>query len=373
MWCFSNLFTNTEIHNHLKETVREGKIGHAQIFYGQEGSEALPTAFAFIKYIFCENKNKYDACNKCASCKQMDALSHPDFKIYFPFPFVKGKIEKSADLHNEFVHNFTKNPYMDLFSFSQKLNAEKKTFSIPTTECESINKFLSLKSFYGGKKVVLIWYPESLNHAGANKILKTIEEPSGDTLILFVTHNIHEVLPTIMSRCQTTVYKNPDAEQIKNFLKEKSGLDSELNTDIFSSLSGYNLGEINEMISNIDLFILLKKFYSDFTDFIFNKTDPNLIFSVQSHIELISGKGREFTKYFLKYFLNTIRKEHLIGNRQIKIIDFIIFLHELIEHHIMLVERNVSIKMVLLSLLISGRSSNSNNNKSALIKETFFI
>ena len=373
MWNFSKLFTNPDIHNHLKETVREGKVSHAQLFYGREGSEALPTAIAFTKYIFCKNKTNEDACNICQDCKLMDSLNHPDFKIFFPFPYVKGKIEKSADLTLEFIKNFKENPYMDLFSFSQKLLAEKKTFSIPTSECEFITKFLGLKSFYGGKKIVLIWYPETLHVAGANKLLKTIEEPTGDTLILFVSHNVHEVLPTILSRCQSTVFKSPDKNQIKSFLRDKIGADSKLNLEVITSLDDLNLGDINEMISNIDLFVLFDKIYSDFIDFIFRKTHGESAIIIQNHIDMFSSRGREFTKHFLKYFLNKIRKDYLTKNDNFYPIDFLIYIQEVIDYHITLVERNVSIKMILLSLLISGKNGNNNSTKSTFIKENFLL
>ena len=373
MWNFSKLFTNPDIHNHLRESVCDGRVSHAQIFYGREGSEALPTAMAFIKYIFCKNKIHDNACITCQDCRQIDSMNHPDLKIFFPFPFVKGKIEKSADLMSEFIRYFKENPYMDLFTFSQKLMAEKKSFSIPTSECESIIKFLGLKSFYGGKKVVLIWYPELLNQAGANKLLKTIEEPPGDTLILFVSHNVHEILPTIVSRCQITVFKNPDISQIKEFLINKIGVDSKLDTEFTSSLVDLTLGDINEMISNSELFVLFDKICSDFIDFIFSRTHENLIFSILNHIEMIAGKGREYTKNFLKYFLNKIRKDFLTKKDIDRPVDFLLFMQEVIDYHIMLVERNVSIKMTLLSLLISGKTGKTHPKNSDFIKETILL
>ncbi|MFN3951627.1 MAG: ATP-binding protein [Thermaurantimonas sp.] len=373
MWNFSKLFTNPGVHNHLRETVSNGQVGHAQIFYGREGSEVLPTAIAFVKYIFCKNKLQDDACNTCQDCRQIDSMNHPDFKIYFPLPFVKGKIEKSADLMSEFIKHFKENPYMDLFLFSQKLMAEKKSFSIPTGECESINKFLGLKSFYGGKKVVLIWYPEFLNTAGANKLLKTIEEPLGDTLILFVSHNIHEILPTIVSRCQSTVFKNPDINQIKDFLRNKINVDSRLDTEFASSLVDLTLGDINEMISNTELFVLFDKICSEFTDFIFSRMDENQILSIHNHIEMIAGKGREYTKHFLKYFSNKIRKKYLTKNATEKTVEFLIFIQDVIDYHIMLVDRNVSIKMILLSLLISGKNGKAHTKNFEFIKESFLL
>lgn len=373
MWNFSKLFTNSEIHDNLKKTVHEGRVSHAQIFYGHEGSEVLPTAFAFVKFIFCNNRNEADACGRCQNCKLIDGLNHPDFKIFFPFPYVKGKIEKSSDLINDFVKHFQNNPYLDIFLFSQKILADKKSFSIPTSEAESINKFLGLKSFLGGKKVVLVWYPESLNVAGANKILKTIEEPTGDSLILFVSHNIYDVLPTILSRCQVTFFKRPDIVQIKKFIEAKTNQDNYSNAELLAAISNSNLGTITEILDDLNPFSQFDIIFSDFMNFIFNKKDHQLIWSIQNHIDFLSNKGREFTKHFLIYFLNQIHRKYIQKIHEETELGYILILREIIDYHIILIERNVSIKMVLFSLLISGKNANSNPDMYNLIRETVSI
>ncbi|GCD78293.1 DNA polymerase III subunit delta' [Thermaurantimonas aggregans] len=373
MWNFSKLFSNRETVENLKANVREGRVSHAQIFFGKEGSEALPAAFAYIKYIFCENRTEYDSCGTCTYCKQVDSLNHPDLKIIFPFPYTKGKVESSTDLLENFLKQFKKNPYLDLFKFSQKISAEKKSFSIPTSECESLNKFLGLKSFYGGKKVALIWYPELINTAGANKILKTIEEPSGDTLILLVSYNLHDVLPTVLSRCQVTHLKAPTVEEISVFLKENFENISHDNPEILLQISDGNIGSIVEILSNNNPFEEFEPIYSVFIEFIAGNSPNKHMLYVLEKIEFLNTKGREFTKHFLNFFMNKIHDDFLIKNRGNFSMDILIELQNLVDHYTMLVERNISIKMAIISLLIGAKNAFGSRNKSLLIQENILV
>lgn len=373
MWNFSKLFTNSKTVENLKANVRTGRVSHAQIFFGKEGSEALPAALAYIKYIFCENRSENDSCGTCIYCKQVDSLNHPDLKIIFPFPYSKGKIETSADLLGDFLKQIKKNPYSDLFKFSQKISAEKKSFSIPTSECESLNKFLGLKSFYGGKKIALIWYPELINTTGANKILKTIEEPTGDTLILFVSYNLHDVLPTVLSRCQITHFKTPTVEETREFLKKNFDDISTENPEILLQISDGNIGSILELLNNNNPFEEFEHIYNVFKDFLVGKSSSRLILDVQEKIEFLNTKGREFTKHFLSFFMNRFHDNYFLNNKAEFSLEAMHELQNLVDHYSMLVERNVSIKMAIISMLIGAKNALGTRSKSMLIQENILV
>ena len=89
---FSEIAGQTTIKEHLLRTVREDRVGHAQLFSGGEGSGALLLALAYAQYLNCTQPGDHDACGRCPSCLKAAKLVHPD--IHFVFPVVKtsGKI-----------------------------------------------------------------------------------------------------------------------------------------------------------------------------------------------------------------------------------------------------------------------------------------
>ena len=80
---------------------------------------------------------------------------------------------------------------------------ENKQGQIGVLDAEEITKKLSLKSYEGGWKGVIVWQADKLNDAAANKFLKLVEEPPEKTLLVFISNHEDRVLETLRSRCQT--------------------------------------------------------------------------------------------------------------------------------------------------------------------------
>jgi len=103
-----------------------------------------------------------------------------------------------------------------------------KSSIISKHESEQIVKKLSLKAYEGGKKVMIIWMPEMMNITCANKLLKLIEEPPQDSVILLVGADYESMLPTIRSRVQLLKFKPlPDAEMHTLIQSRQPGLEAE--------------------------------------------------------------------------------------------------------------------------------------------------
>jgi DNA polymerase-3 subunit delta' len=83
-----------------------------------------------------------------------------------------------------------------------QIGIEKKQGSINVDEAAHVVKSLSLKSFEGGPKVMIVWCADKLNTAASNKLLKLIEEPPNNTYFLLITESPEDILQTIRSRCQ---------------------------------------------------------------------------------------------------------------------------------------------------------------------------
>ncbi len=198
---FKDILGHTAIKNQLTQSVKDGHVGHALMFLGPEGSGALPMAIAFSGYIFCENPTDEDRCGVCTSCVQMNAWSHPD--LHFSFPVVKQKKSETADKHaKNFLGLLKEDPYMTLKSWELAMGEEKKKSIISAEESQEIIRSLSLKSFKGGHKIMIVWRADKMNISAANKLLKTLEEPTQKTIVILVAVSPEDFLPTIVSRTQ---------------------------------------------------------------------------------------------------------------------------------------------------------------------------
>jgi DNA polymerase-3 subunit delta' len=175
---------------------------HALLLTGMEGVGGLPLGLALAQYIFCENKTEFDACGQCPGCSKAAKLEHADLHISYPSISPKaGTKAMSRYYMQEFREFIQQSPYGTTYDWLQHINAENKQGNITAEECREIIDQLNLKSYEGGAKVLLMWRPEYLGKEG-NILLKLIEEPPKDTIMIFIAENTEDILPTIRSRTQ---------------------------------------------------------------------------------------------------------------------------------------------------------------------------
>lgn len=224
---FKDIVGHIDLKKSLTQIVKDDHVSHALMFAGHEGSGNLALAIAFSAYLLCKNRGPQERCGQCPNCKQLDQLGHPD--LHFSFPFVKKeKIEVSESFQREFKNQVRNNPYLSLKDWEIEIAGENKQSIITAKESSAIVKKLSLKSFAGGYKVMIIWMPEKLNPAAENKLLKTLEEPSPRTLIILVPTKAEDLLPTIISRAQMVKCRPMRDEEIHSGLVEKYGIPSHI-------------------------------------------------------------------------------------------------------------------------------------------------
>ncbi len=222
---FKDVVGHSELKSQLIRMVHEGHVGHTLMFLGAEGSGNLPLAVAFAGYIMCKNPLADDRCGHCPACKQISALSHPD--LHFSFPIIKSskpKKESCNDYRREFLDMLHKHPYISLEQWELESAGENKKSLIPVAEANEITRSLSLKSFMGGHKVMIIWMAEKLNSDSANKLLKTLEEPTQKTIVILVVCNTEHILPTVISRSQLISLPPLDAAVVAEALQNRNSI-----------------------------------------------------------------------------------------------------------------------------------------------------
>jgi len=295
------------IKNQLISGVQNERTPHAMLFSGQQGSGLLPLALAFAQYVNCLEPSDSDSCGRCKSCMKSQKFIHPD--IHYTFPIV-GANMISTDFYQEWREALSVNPFMTEFEWLQALSADNKQGNITSKECSEIVKKTSLKPFEGKYKIFIIWQAERLKKEG-NRLLKTIEEPPGNTIILMLTENQQQILPTIISRTQVYKIGRFADKDIKNWLIKKDFDKEEIEKAVMLAN-----GNINEALKFVEGEV-------NDNEAIFEKW---LTICYQQKVLLINEwvndsvlQSREAQKNFIQYALHFFQQSMLMvlgGNQQ---------------------------------------------------------
>jgi len=238
----------------LFRSIESGKVAHAQMFAGPEGSANLALALAYATLLNCTDRTGQNACGECPSCVKINKLIHPDLHFVFPVSSTKNKTGKEV-ISDSFITEWrgflTQNPYASAFEWSQEFGGENKQLNISREESRNILKKLSLKSFEGKYKVMIIWLAEYMHPSAANALLKLLEEPPENTVFLLVTEDSEKIIGTILSRVQLLKIRPFNKEEISNYLVAQCQLDSEKASQIASICSG-NLNQAIRLIDEVE-------------------------------------------------------------------------------------------------------------------------
>lgn len=304
---WENLKVQEKIKEKLSTTIKDGRISHAQLFSGKNGWGALHLVIGYAAEILASELGENVK-------TKVVGLQHPD--IHFSFPVASSdKIKTPTSNHffkewREFILN---NPYGSLYDWLEYNETEKKQGTINVHEAQEIVKFLSLNSYEGSYKFCIIWLPEMMNDAAANKLLKAIEEPPEKTIFFLLTENEDLLLPTIVSRCQIVQLNRLTDSEVANFLVEKNGLDEKEASRIAVSSNG-NLRE-----ALINLASANSEFEGFFVQWVRNAfmaaKNPSVLKNLVTWSNELSGWPREKQKQFLAYCAEIFRQA-LLKNYQ---------------------------------------------------------
>jgi DNA polymerase-3 subunit delta' len=298
----------------LLQSAITGRISHAQLFAGAEGSGKMALALAYAQYISCTNKTENDSCGVCPSCRKFEKLAHPD--LHFVFPVVKNpKLTKpiSDDYLPQWREIVTENYSFSYNNWLNKMGSENAQAAIFVHESQEIIRKLSLKTYESEYKIMIIWQADKMNTVTANKLLKMIEEPPSKTLFLLLTDSPDQILGTIFSRTQLIKIPQIDKEALKKHLQDKFELEEQKAEDMARVSNGNYLAAVEQMHAseqnqqNFEAFAeLMRLTYVA-------PRDNSKIVDIIKWVDNIASWGRERQKDFLYYGLRMVRENFVMN------------------------------------------------------------
>lgn len=158
---------------------RRERHAHAYLLHGPAGIGKRALAERLAATLLCSAPGSEGPCGRCKACLLLQAGTHPDFF---------------------------------------ELQPEEADKPIKVDQVRELVDFVSQTAQLGGRKLVLLEPAEAMNLNAANALLKSLEEPSGDTVLLLVSHQPSRLLPTIKSRCQQLACPLPDSAAALSWL-----------------------------------------------------------------------------------------------------------------------------------------------------------
>lgn len=309
---FKDISGHSTIIGNIRSMVDNNRMPHAILFAEKHGYGALHIVLATISYMFCQNRTDGDSCGCCSQCSKTGKLVHPD--LHFTFPIntstVVGK-EKRAEIEEFYPiwRNLVKeNPWFSEQQLYRALGIENKFGNISVNEANGIMRKLSLSSYEGGIKVMLIMFPERMNQEAANKLLKSIEEPQNDTYYFMISHNPAKIISTILSRCRIIGLHPIDEALLAQSLKADFGMTDE-DAAFWARCSGGSYGKAAELIQNDRN---SSESYATFLELLNLGVKKDLVamFDIWNNI---AGWGKEAQKEFCTEALEILRKIYITG------------------------------------------------------------
>lgn len=312
---FSDVLGQDYIKNHLTRSADLGRIPHAQLFVGPEGSGTLPMAIAYAQYILCNNQNgENSGANESCNLK-FQKISHPD--LHFVYPTVSTddvkKKPKSLDFIADWRLFVTQNPYGGLFDWYSVLGVKNKQGEIRVDDAQEILKSLALKSYEGGYKIMIVWMADKLNIAASNKLLKLLEEPPEKTVFILISENEEDIIQTIRSRCQILNFNGLSEQVIADALVSKEQIESKLATKIANQAQG-NYNKALHLLQDDDTEFPFEKWFVTWVRAAFRaKGNAAAISDLILWSEQIAVLGRETQKKFLQFCIDVFRQALLLN------------------------------------------------------------
>jgi DNA polymerase-3 subunit delta' len=355
----------------LSNSFERKRIAHAYLFHGQEGVGKDAAAVEFAMLINCESPvDGKEACGECRSCKDMNALKPPLIRFITALP--TGKSE--SDDKDPLVTLDEEDAQIYLSELARKAVDKYHRINIPGANDIRISSIrllkdqVSLTGYANKKKIFMISQADRMNQQSSNALLKILEEPPEDTVLILTTSRVNSLLPTIVGRCQLLKFDPLTEEEILGYLESAHPELNAKDAKFFAALSQGSITNCREIMTQ-DYMDLRERVINFIASTI---TKRHLILGAEID-NVISKKDKQRIKRFLSLLAIWFRdvsmkssgaEEHVINSDKLdRLGKFSVNyssenykIMKLIEEAILDVDRNIFPELLLtnLSIRIAG-------------------
>jgi len=222
---FEKIIAQNKAKKILSEQIKNNRIPHAYIFMGEEGTGKMLTAIEFAKILNCtiNDYTKVDAgpCNHCLSCEHIDKGTFPDLHII--------NFEKQDEIAEK--------------------ESEKGKTKLGIRLIRYMQEKVYIKATDGKWKFFIIEPAEKMTIEAFNCLLKTLEEPPDNTIIILIAKHKETIPVTILSRSQTVFFQPLHSEEISKYLQDKHFLSKD-NADKIAEISDGSIEKAERLMVN---------------------------------------------------------------------------------------------------------------------------
>ena len=329
----------SSLYHQLQSQWRSGRLPHAILLDGPEGTGHMAVALDFARLLLCETPQEQSpqdglssqsdglsspqdeahaqqgimvACGACPGCAMTHKWAHPD--LHFVFPVIRPKSASSttrvvSDLWiKEWREMLKKTTHFDLELWEKEMGIENQQPQIFADESDELVRKLALTPSQGGWRVVVVWLPELMNTACANKLLKLLEEPPTQTVFLLVSHRAEGILPTILSRTQRLAVRAIPEAEIAEHLQRERGISPQDAAYVAHTAQGNYVRALRLLSVGHD-----EQEFLDMFALLMRKCYLRDIKEMHAWSERMAGWGRERQKAFLDYSLRMVRENFIMN------------------------------------------------------------
>ncbi|MEO5332282.1 MAG: DNA polymerase III subunit delta' [Magnetococcus sp. YQC-5] len=205
---FNAILGHDEIVNRLRHALADDRPGHARLFHGPAGVGKRTTALALVQSLFCPRPvrmaTSLEGCGECNSCRKCLSGHHPDLQF---------------------------------------LEVLEKKVRISVDQIRELTRFIAFTPLESAWKAAIVDDAALMNDAGANALLKTLEEPPPGSLLILITNHPGSLLPTLWSRCQSERFLPLSEKNILTILERMQVDATQADRDEAARLAAGSVGE----------------------------------------------------------------------------------------------------------------------------------
>ncbi len=223
---WDSIIGQERVKNFFRASLERGRLAQAYLLTGPEGIGKYAVAIELARTVNCE-KSRTESCGECRTCRMITSLQHPTFNLVIPLPVGKNEekgdqplaklTEEDLTVIREQMRLKAANPYHPI--------VVPRATTIKINSIRDIRRGSSMAALDGkGTKVFVILEADAMSDDSANALLKTLEEPLPDTMLILTASHPDRLLQTIISRCQHVRFELLSEESIRNALISRENL-----------------------------------------------------------------------------------------------------------------------------------------------------